>query len=91
MTDNLVTITEDEDYTYSSSTDALDDNDSSDCDSIPILSDTVDEEEECFTVSLSISTSYSGLTISPRIGTICITDDDRELYIPSYNPYNTIV
>ncbi|CAI8052154.1 Sodium/calcium exchanger 2 [Geodia barretti] len=72
---------EDEDYTYSSSSDTLDDNDSSDCDSIPILTDTLDEEEECFTVSLSTTTTYlSGLTISPHIGTVCITDDDRELY-----------
>ena len=74
-------FSEDEDYTYSSSSDVLDDNDSSDCDSIPILTDTLDEEEECFTVSLSTTTTFlSGLTISPHIGTVCITDDDRELY-----------
>ena len=71
---------ESDDYSYSSQSDSLDDNDSSDCDSISILTDTIDEEEECFTVSLSSSSSYSGLTISPRIGTICITDDDRKLF-----------
>ncbi|CAI8052156.1 hypothetical protein GBAR_LOCUS28548, partial [Geodia barretti] len=71
--------TEGEDYTYSYSSDSLDDNDSSDCDSIPILTDTLDEEEECFTVSLSTSSYYNGLTINPHIGTICINDDDPTL------------
>ena len=70
--------TEGEDYTYSYLSDSLDDNDNSECDSIPILSDNVDEEEECFTVSLSTSSSYNGITINPRIGTICINDEDRK-------------
>ena len=43
--------------------------------SIPILDDSIDEEEECFTLSLSAS-SLAGLTLSPRIGTVCINDDD---------------
>ena len=68
--------TEGDDYTYTYRSDSLDDSDSSECVSVPILSDSLDEEEECFTVSLSTVTTLSGLTISPRIGTICITDDD---------------
>ena len=66
------------DYTYTYASDSFDDGDSSDCNSVPILSDSIDEEEECFTVSLSTTSSYSGLTINPRIATVCIIDDDRE-------------
>ena len=67
-----------EDYTYTSSSDTLDDSDSDHCVSVPILSDSIDEEEECFTVSLS-SSFYSGLLLFPRIATVCIEDDDRKL------------
>ena len=72
-----------DDYTYTYTSDSLDDNDSSDCSSVPIISDSIDEEEECFTVSLSTTTSLSGLTIHPRIGTVCINDDDRESVVLS--------
>ena len=67
-----------DDYTYTYASDSFDDGDSSDCNSVSILSDSIDEEEECFTVSLSTTSSYSGLTINPRIATVCIIDDDRE-------------
>ena len=67
-----------EDYTYTSRSYALDDNYQSKCVSVPILSDSIDEDEECFTVSLSARYSLSGLTVNPRIGTVCINDDDRE-------------
>ena len=70
-----------DDYTYTYASDSFDDGDSSDCNSVPILSDSIDEEEECFTVSLSTTSSYSGLTINPRIATVCIIDDDRECTI----------
>ena len=65
------------DYSYSYSSDSLDDGDSSNCVAIPILSDSIDEEEECFTVSLS-SSSYAGLTLNPEIGTVCINDENSE-------------
>ena len=60
-----------EDYTYKYGSDSFDDSDSS----VPILSDSIDEEEECFTVSLS-SSSFPGLTLDPQIATVCIEDDD---------------
>ena len=59
--------------------DAITDTDSSDCIRVPILSDSIDEEEECFTVTLTTSTSLPGLTLKPEISTVCIIDDDREL------------
>ena len=77
--------TEGEDYTSATSSDRFDDSDWSECVNIPITSDSLDEEEECFAVSLSAS-SYPGLTLSPDIGTICITDDDRRLNV--YNSAN---
>ena len=68
-------FTEGVDYTDVYRTDSFYDSDTSECVSVPILSDTLDEEEECFTVSLSSST-LTGLTLNPKIGTICIIDDD---------------
>ena len=72
--------TEGEDYTSTTSSDRFDDTDWSECVNIPITSDSLDEEEECFGVSLSAS-SYAGLTLSPDIGTICINDDDGKNHI----------
>ena len=72
--------TEGEDYTSTTSSDRFDDRDWSECVNIPITSDSLDEEEECFGVSLSAS-SYPGLTLSPDIGTICINDDDGKNHI----------
>lgn len=69
-----------DDYTYSSSTDSLNDADTYNCVTIPILSDSIDEQEECFTVSVSAS-SYPGLTLNPQIGTVCIYDEDRKTII----------
>ena len=75
----MLHFSEDEDYTYTYETDSFHDTDSSDCNLVPILSDSIDEEEECFTVSLSTSSSsIAGLTLNPRIGTVCIIDDDGE-------------
>ena len=66
------------DYTYTYGSDSLDDSDSADCNSVSITSDSIDEEEECFTVSLSTTSSLAGLTLNPKIATVCIIDDDRE-------------
>ena len=76
--DHLTFFADGNDYTYTYTSDTIDDSYSSDCSTVPILSDSIDEEEECFTVSLSTTTSLSGLTIHPQIGTVCINDDDRE-------------
>jgi hypothetical protein len=65
-----------EDYTHMYRSDAITDTDSSDCIRVPILSDSIDEEEECFTVTLTTSTSLPGLTLKPEISTVCIIDDD---------------
>ena len=44
------------------------------CVPISITSDSVDEEQECFTFSLSTATSVAGLTLSPSEAEICISD-----------------
>ena len=67
-------------YTDIYRTDALDDTDRDECVSVSILSDSEDEEEECFTVSLGSITYLAGLTLNPRIGTVCIIDDDGKLF-----------
>ena len=79
-----------DDYTARTSTFYIDDDTSSQCYSIFIASDSVDEEEECFTISISISSSYSGLTVSPRLATVCINDDDR-MYTYACHDCNMIV
>ena len=43
------------------------------------------EEEECFTVSISISSSSSGLTVNPRTATVCINDDDGIYVLAIYS------
>ena len=75
----LFSLADGEDYTYTYATDGLDDGDSYECNSVPIISDSRDEEEECFIVSISTSSAYSGLRIHPEIALVCIIDDDREL------------
>ena len=69
------------DYTYTYETDTLDDRDSSECNSVPIISDNIVEEEECFVVSLSSTSTFAGLTLNPEIAIVCINDDDGELCI----------
>jgi hypothetical protein len=65
-----------EDYTYTYATDSLDDGDLNECNSIPIISDDIDEAEECFIVSISTSSTYSGLRLHPDVAIVCINDDD---------------
>ena len=72
----LILFAEDVDYTDTYRTDGFDNSDMDECVSVPILSDSLDEEEECFTVSLSATTYLAGLTLNPSIGTVCIIDDD---------------
>ena len=49
----------------------------SQCITVPIISDTVDEpDQECFIFSISSASSNSQLNIAPNEATICIHDDD---------------
>ena len=75
----LWSLADGEDYTYTYATDGIDDGDSYECNSVPIISDSADEEEECFIVSISTSSTYPGLQLHPDIAIVCINDDDREL------------
>jgi len=68
-------LTAPNDYTSRTGNFYIDDGTSSQCYSISIVSDSVDEEEECFIVSISTSSSR-GLTVNPRAATVCINDDD---------------
>ena len=63
------------------------------CIPITIISDTTTEtDEECFTYSISTTSTTAGLILNPTTATICITDPEQgwlsithmELYI-SYN------
>ena len=63
------------DYTSRTGSFYIDDGTSSQCYSISIVSDSVDEEEECFVVSISTSSSR-GLKVNPQVATVCINDDD---------------
>jgi len=79
-------LTAPNDYTSRTGNFYIDDGTSSQCYSISIISDSVDEKEECFTVSISISYSRSGLTVNPQTATICINDDDgmHAIYFPVF-------
>ena len=72
----MVTFSDAEDYEHTYMRDIFNDRDTFDCNTVPIISDSIDEEEECFTVSLSTTTSLAGLTLNPQIATVCINDDD---------------
>ena len=74
-------LTDGEDYTYTYATDYFNDGDSHECNSVPIISDGIDEEEECFIVSISTSATYAGLRIHPEAAIVCINDDDCELTV----------
>ena len=77
----LCSLADGEDYTYTYATDSLDDGDSYECNSIPVISDSLDEAEECFIVSISTSSTYPGLSLHPDVAIVCINDDDREFNI----------
>ena len=78
---NTTNLADGKDYTYTYGTDVLDDDDSSECNSVPIISDNIVEEEECFTVNLFSTSTYPGLALNPEVAIVCIRDDDGELVV----------
>ena len=50
------------------------------CSSVPITSDTIDEEEENFIVRLSTTSTFAGLILNPEVAIVHIIDNDRELH-----------
>ena len=54
----------------------------SNCFFIAIVSDSISEEEECFIITLSLPTGApSGVSLNPRLATVCINDDDGNMSI----------
>ena len=49
------------------------------CIPITIISDnTTQTSDECFTYTISATSSVAGLTLSPTTATICISDEEEE-------------
>ena len=49
------------------------------CIPITIISDNMTEtSEECFTYTISSSSSVAGLTLNPTAATICISEEEEE-------------
>ena len=49
------------------------------CIPITIISDSITEtSDECFTYTISATSSVAGLTLSPATATICISDEEEE-------------
>ena len=49
------------------------------CIPITIISDsTAETSDECFTYTISATSSVAGLTLSPATATICISDEEEE-------------
>ena len=68
-----------DDYTEKSGSFDITDTAMMQCVSIPITSDSVDEpEEKCFTFTITSVSSVPGLTLSPNVATVCISDEERE-------------
>ena len=66
------------DYTSVSGSFDMTDSNTVQCIPITIVSDTTTEtDEECFTYSISTTSTTAGLTLSPTTATICISDPDQ--------------
>ena len=59
------------------------------CIPITIISDiTTEASDECFTYTISATSSVAGLTLSPTTATICISDEEEEeskLFLKMYS------
>ena len=66
------------DYTSVSGSFDMTDSNTVQCIPITIISDsTTETDEECFTYSISTSSTDPGLTLSPTTATICISDPEE--------------
>ena len=62
------------DYTSTTGSVVIDDNNTRQCISIPIRTDSSHESLECFTFRISLSNTVSNLTVTPDEASICILD-----------------
>ena len=77
------------DFTEASGTLTVSEDDTVECVSITIISDTEDEDNrECFALAISIAAT-EGVSLETTQATICITDDDG-IAIISANAYATL-
>ena len=65
------------DYTSTSGDFDMTDSNTVQCIPITIISDsTTETDEECFTYTISTTSTAAGLTLNPTSATICITDEE---------------
>lgn len=68
------------DYTDHSGSFNITDSASVQCIPITIVSDGINEpDQDCFTYSITSVSSISGLTLSPHMATVCISDGESEI------------
>ena len=59
------------------------------CIPITIISDsTTETDEECFTYTISTTSTAAGLTLNPTSATICIADEEESKLVRLYIRYN---
>ena len=58
------------------------------CIPITIISDSTTETEECFTYTISTTSTAAGLTLNPTSATICITDEQDSTLSIHFDMYN---
>ena len=70
------------DYTSTSGSFDMTDSNTVQCIPITIISDsTTETDEECFTFTISTTSTAAGLTLSPTTATICIRDPEEGITI----------
>ena len=75
------------DYTSSSGSFDVTDSNTVQCIPVSIVSDSVTEtDEECFTYTISTTSTAAGLTLSPTSATICINDPEEGIHILHRHP-----
>ena len=78
----VIAITALNDYTTASGSFDMTDTNTVQCIPVSIVSDSVTEtDEECFTFTLSTTSTAAGLTLSPTSATICINDPEEGMQI----------
>ena len=70
------------DYTSNSGSFDMTDSNTVQCIPVSIVSDSVTEtDEECFTYTISTTSTAAGLTLSPTSATICISDPEEGMQL----------
>ena len=78
----MYNATASDDYTAVSGNFDMTDTNTVQCIPISIISDSVTEtDEECFTFTISTTSTAPGLTLSPTSATICISDQQEGKFV----------